>query len=87
MTKFQGSILKFLYFCSLAKCVISYNANFFDIQQIRNEILLLKNDFDLSKALIQSMPYDWIENRDCFVELNAIENGVRNFDEWAIKSK
>lgn len=89
MTKIQSSILELFYLLLFVKCIFGYDtkfkSHFFYIQQIWNEFYGIKNDFNLPNA-IQSASHNWTENRDCFVELNAIENGIRNFDEWAIKS-
>lgn len=90
MTKIQSFILKLLYLLLCVKCIFGYDtifkSNLLDVEQIRNEMFLIKNYFNLSTAIIESMSNDWMENRDCFIELKAIENGIRNFDEWAIKS-
>lgn len=90
MTKIQSFISKWLYLLLCVKYNFGYDkifkSNLVDIEQIRNEMFLIKNYFNSSTAIIESMSSDWTGNRDCFVELNAIENGVRNFDEWAIKS-
>lgn len=89
MTKIQSSILKLYYLLLLVKFVFSddikFKSKFFDIRQIRNEVHAIKNDFNFPNAIISTF-HNWTNNRACFVELNAIENGIRNSDEWAIKS-
>lgn len=87
--KFQGIILKLFNLLIFVSCAFGSNkkfkSHFLDIQQIRKEISILqKSIFDLPKAVIQSN--NWTGNHDCFIELNAIENGIRNFDEWAMES-
>lgn len=90
MTKIQSSIPNVLYLFLFVKCAFcddtKLKPNLLDIELIRNEISFIKHNFDSSEAVVQSLSQNWTENRDCFIELIAIENGIRNFDEWALKS-
>ena len=79
--KIRSIISDLFHLFIVVNCVSGVNIN-----QIRYEIFAMKKDFNLPTAIIQSISNNWTENRDCFFELDAIENGVRNFDEWAIKS-
>lgn len=80
MAKNQSSILELFYLLLFVKCVFGYDTEFL------KEIFTVQNDFNFTKAIIQSIPHNWTENHGCFIELDAIERGIRNFDEWAIKS-
>lgn len=90
MARIQITILKLLYFILIAKCVFGnntkFNPIFFYIDRILNEVLTGKSDFNHSQGIIQSMSLNWTENHDCFIQLDAIERGVRNLENWSIKS-
>lgn len=45
-----------------------------------------KINFNISNIVHEVLHADWTDNFHCLVELNAIKYGLRNFDEWAIRS-
>lgn len=90
MARIQSFILKLFYFISVVKCLLGYDAKFnpyfFSLDRILNEVFTGKSDFNLSKGIIESMSLNWTGNHDCFIQLDAIERGVRNLEQWSIKS-
>lgn len=41
---------------------------------------------DIAFESITNETNNWSDNQDCFNELDAIKNGLNNFNEWAIES-
>lgn len=50
-------------------------------------IYSFKQNFNISNVFSEMLLYNSTENYKCLNELNAIANGLTNFDEWAIQSK
>lgn len=90
MKRIQSVILKLFYFILIVKCVFVHdtklNPNVFNIERILNGLFTDKHGFNLSQGIIESLSLNWTENHDCFIQLDAIENGVRNLEEWSIRS-
>lgn len=91
MTSLQRYFVKFfcflVFFTNCVHCSYSeFKSYLFDIKQISYE-LFLKNDFNISNIIIETISkHDWAENHECLLELNAIKNGIDNFEEWAFES-
>lgn len=46
--------------------------------------ILSKRNFNISKIVNEVLLGDWTNNKHCFVELNAIKDGLKHFDGWAL---
>lgn len=47
----------------------------------------LSKNFNTSNAISSILSYNWTQNHECLIELNAIQSGLMNQDEWAMKGK
>lgn len=52
--------------------------------QIQADLFYLRN-VDTSNIVDRILSRNWTENHDCLLELNAIKNGLKNHEEWAIE--
>lgn len=88
MARIQCIILKSFYFILIVNCVFGsdskFNPIFFNIDRILYEVFTDKSDFNHSQGIIESMSLNWTANHDCFIQLDAIERGVRNLEEWSM---
>ena len=55
-------------------------------KQIRTDLFSMRN-FDISNAIDEILSRNWTQNHECLIELNAIKNGIKNHEEWAIRGK
>lgn len=52
-----------------------------------NYEIFTKIDFNISNFIIEKISqHNWTENRECLLELSAIQNGINNFENWAFES-
>lgn len=66
--------------------ILSMKAEESENGQLSKDFLSLRN-FHRSKAIDEVLFYNWTENHECLIELNAIKNGLDNYEEWAARSK
>lgn len=88
LSKFKILVLTLVFVqCSDAKLDIVNSYLFpFNIEQFKLD-LFFKNDLAQNDKLSSSNPKNWTEHRQCLLELNAIKNGLMNFEPWAITCK
>ena len=77
--RFDFLVLLFL----ISKLTIGIQANELDNNPIKNNTFYLRN-LNLSSSISGIFSYNWTENRECLIELNAIKNGIKNDELWAI---
>lgn len=80
----KRSISNLLQFIYIVACLNFANAtsNILDLKQIKSDL------FSESGLLLrESNSLNSMEYHKCLIELNAIQNGLTNFEEWAIKCK
>lgn len=58
------------------------NAKILDFEQIKSDLFS-----ESSLLLTGANSLNSIEFQNCLIELNAIQNGLNNFEKWAIKCK
>lgn len=51
------------------------------------ENLISGRNFDILSELKGILFGNWTQDRQCLAELNAIQNGLMNSEEWAFKGK
>lgn len=88
MAKFQVDffVLLFLIDQVIASSINSVQAIQSGNDQNRRDIFYLK-DFNTWNAISGTLSKNWTENHECFIELNAIKNGLKKHEEWAIRGK
>lgn len=52
--------------------------------EIKSFFTMTRN-INMSSAIDRIFSYNWTENNDCFIELNAIKQGLLEQEEWAMK--
>lgn len=60
-----------------------YQLNFDTIKRMYS----FKQNLNISNVINEVLMHNSTANYECLNELNAIANGLTNFDEWAIQSK
>lgn len=77
------------YFLILFQLLWSVNSDYTkfpsEYDPIRMDIISKRN-FNVTNIVNEILLGDWTNNIHCLVELNAIKFGLKNFDEWAVKS-
>lgn len=91
MTNINRHILNFLYFILSVigvQCnTVSFRSQFFEFDDVKSDIIAL-NKINISSIISEfTSHHDWMANRNCLIELNAIRNGFENYEEWAFKCK
>lgn len=64
----------------------TFQSNFDIIEHLKNNFHAT-NDLNITNTIGEFMSQNRTENHECLIELNAIKNGIINFDEWAITRK
>lgn len=86
----QRALLILVFFCAqmvfttIGDDGIDVNQSDYDRKVI--ELILLKNA-DLSNIVSDILSFNWTENQECLIELNAIKNGLTNHQKWAAKGQ
>lgn len=67
--------------------VIGVQATELNNDLAKKDIFYLRNadKTDIIDTILS--PYIWAENHECLAELSAIRNGLKNYEEWAIKGR
>lgn len=71
--------------CIDAKLSINKHFHPFNFEQIKFD-LFSANDFERTDEFSVFKSKNWTDHRQCLMELNAIKNGMNNFEPWAIQS-
>lgn len=67
--------------------VIGIQAINLDNDRAKNYILSMKH-LNIPKSISKVLSHsNWTDNQNCLTELNAIQNGLENDQQWAIRSK
>lgn len=80
------TLLVVLSVCSVRCNDSKFKFNFNIVEHLKRSFYA-KSDLNITNVIGGFMSQNWTENRKCLTELNAIKNGITNFDEWAITRK
>lgn len=87
MASNQSYFLVLFYLISqIALWTIGIQATESDNDQIQKDLFNLRK-FNVSSAINGILNHNWLENRECLIELNAIKNGLDNDEQWAMKGR
>lgn len=81
MAKIQ---LNFSIILSIVLFVFSVKCDRFD--EFKRNLFSIRN-LDILSGIDGILSAKWTQNQQCAAELSAIENGLKNFEEWAFKSE
>lgn len=52
--------------------------------QLNGDVFSMRH-FNVPNSISRILSYNWTDNQDCLIELNAIKNGLENDEQWAIR--
>lgn len=74
--------------CIDAKLNVNNNHFYpFNFEQIKFNLFSNSSDFPKANKFSEFNSKNWTEHHQCLKELNAIKNGLNNFEPWAIQCK
>lgn len=91
MVKMRENPLKLTFLVVLSVCSVlcndsKFKSNFNIVEHLKRNFYA-KSDLNITHVIGEFVSQNWTENHKCLNELNAIKNGIINFDEWAITRK
>ena len=87
ISKFEFLVLILVFVqCIDAKLNVNNQIYPFNFEQIKFD-LFSKSDFVKTNKFSEINSKNWTKHHQCLVELNAIKNGMKNFEPWAIQCK
>lgn len=81
------NVIILVIFCVQCSFATKFQPNFINFEQIKHDLHSMR-DFNISNVISEVLSHkNWIENRECLMELTAIKHGFDDFEEWAVRSK